>query len=122
MSWRRGRVHARAVLLLTENGDKVIGPRFIRLLRLIDEHGSLRAAARELGLGYRHAIAWLQRAEALLEHTLVARRAGGPAGGGAALTTRGRAVIDAYDAAAAEIANVLERTERSFFPRRGERR
>ncbi|HEU4642357.1 MAG TPA: LysR family transcriptional regulator [Gemmatimonadaceae bacterium] len=118
MSWRRGRVRARAVLLLTENGDKVIGPRFVRLLHLIDEQGSLRGAARELGLGYRHALAWVQRAEALLERALVERRAGGAAGGGAVLTPHGRAVIDAYETAATEIAGVLARAERTFFPRR----
>lgn len=113
-------VRARAVLLLTRDGEKVVGPRLVRLLRLIDQHGSVRRATAEMGLSYRHAIAWLQQAEALLGRPLVARHAGGAAGGGASLTAQGRAIIAAYEAVTAEITDVLTRAETLFFPQNPE--
>src|SRR5690242_2669254 len=83
--WRH-RARARAVLIVTVDGEKVLGPRFIRLLEEIRTQGSVRRAAFSLGIGYRHAIDWIRRAEALVERPLVIRRAGGVAGGGSGLT------------------------------------
>jgi len=84
------------VLILESEGEKVLGPRFVRLLEEIEARGSVLRAARRLGIGYRHAIAWIQRAETVLRRPLVERRAGGMAGGGSTLTGEARALVHSY--------------------------
>jgi molybdate transport system regulatory protein len=107
------------VLIVTHEGEKVLGPRFVRLLREIDARGSIRQATQALSLGYRHAIAWIQRAEAALDRPLVTRHAGGGRSRGAALTDDGRAVIEAYSLVEDRITRVLTRAEALFFPAGG---
>lgn len=97
------RITARACLFVALDGEKIIGPRFVRLLRVIAQEGSVRGAARHLNVGHRHAIAWIQRAETLLSRALVQRRAGGAGGGGATLTPAGETLVQAYLAIEADI-------------------
>lgn len=111
-----GDLRTRAVLIITHQGQKVLGPRFVRLLREIEARGSIRRATRELGLGYRHAIAWIQRAEIALERPLVTRHAGGGRAGGASLTSEGRELIAAYQRVADRVTDVLADAEALFFP------
>jgi len=84
------------VLILESEGEKVLGPRFVRLLEEIEARGSVLGATRRLGIGYRHAIAWIKRAETALRRPLVERRAGGMAGGGSKLTGEARALVHSY--------------------------
>jgi len=93
--WSAG-LRARAVLILEAEGEKVLGPRFVRLLEEIESRGSVLRAARRLSIGYRHAIAWIQRAEAVLRRPLVERQAGGATGGGSRLTGEGLALVRSY--------------------------
>lgn len=115
LDWRGG-LRVRAVLIVGSDDEKIIGPRFIRLLGAVNTLGSIRQAAASLGIGYRHAIAWIGQAEAVLGQRLVERRAGGTAGGGATNTTEATALIAAYERTAREIRRVLVRAERTFFP------
>jgi molybdate transport system regulatory protein len=115
----RNDLRARAVLVVIQRGEKVIGPRFIRLLDEIRAQGSVRQAALELGIGYRHAIAWIRRAEQALDRPLVVRRTGGAAGGGSALTAEGIALIRAYDRISKAIGKVVERVGRDIVGERG---
>jgi molybdate transport system regulatory protein len=112
--WRGG-ARARAVLIVLRDGDKIIGPRFIQLLDGIEARGSIRAAASELGLGYRHALAWITRAELLVGQPLVNRHAGGAAGGGAVLTDKARRVSAAYRRVNSSIYRLVERAEREIL-------
>jgi molybdate transport system regulatory protein len=89
-------LRARAVLILETDGEKVLGPRFVRLLEEIDAQGSVHRAARRLGLGYRHAIAWIRRAETALRRPLVERHVGGVAGGGSSLTVAALLLVRSY--------------------------
>jgi molybdate transport system regulatory protein len=112
--WRGG-ARARAVLIVLRDGDKIIGPRFIQLLDGIEARGSIRAAASELGLGYRHALAWITRAESLVGQPLVNRHAGGAGGGGAVLTDKARRVSAAYRRVNSSIYRLVERAEREIL-------
>lgn len=112
--WARG-LDAGAAFLVRRGDDKVVGPRFARLLVAIDRHGSLRQAARALGVGYRHAIAWVQEAESALGLPLVSRTIGGASGGGAALTDEGRRLVVVYFDTVREIQDVLRRAESRFL-------
>jgi molybdate transport system regulatory protein len=64
----------------------LLGPGKADLLAAIDEHGSLAAAARALGMSYMRAWSLLQEVNACFQAPLVAVQRGGPAHGGAALT------------------------------------
>lgn len=112
--WRDG-ARARAVLIVLRDGDKIIGPRFIQLLEGIAVHGSIRAAALELGIGYRHALDWITRAESLVGQPLVERHAGGATGGGAVLTEKARRVSRAYRRVNSSIYRLVERAEREIL-------
>lgn len=113
--WRGG-LRARAVLIVSYEGEKVLGPRFIRLLEEIRHRGSVRAAAASLGIGYRHAIAWIQRGETVLQRPLVERHAGGSSGGGAGLTPEAVRLIQAYRRAGRALGRVVARAEAEMLP------
>lgn len=114
VQWR-DRLRARAVFIVDLDGEKVLGPRFIRLLEEIGREGSVRQAALRLGLGYRHAIAWIRRAESVLDRSLVMRQAGGVAGGGSGLTHDAVLLIHSYHRVSRALGKVVERAERDIL-------
>ncbi len=67
-----------------------------RLLELIDEHGSLRKAAAELGMSYRHAWGYLRELEKAAGFKLVERAPGGTSRSGMRLTGSGRDFLGCY--------------------------
>ena len=73
-----------------------IGPGKIRLLQLIDEHESIAAAARAMGMSYRRAWLLVEEMNSLFEEPVVAKWQGGKSKGGASLSEFGRALIDDY--------------------------
>ncbi len=116
--WSTG-LRARAVLILESEGEKVLGPRFVRLLEEIEARGSVLRAARRLGIGYRHAIAWIQRAEVVLRRPLVERQAGGAMGGGSRLTEEGLALVRSYRRVGRALDRVVARARTEILdPRR----
>ena len=74
------------VMLCDDAGERFFGEGPCRLLHLIEETGSLRAAAISMGMAYTKALAIMKRAEKNLGFPLTARRIGGKGGGGSALT------------------------------------
>ncbi|MBL8511819.1 MAG: LysR family transcriptional regulator [Betaproteobacteria bacterium] len=91
-------------------GDEIaLGPGKIKLLRLIDETGSISAAARAAGMSYRRAWLLVETMNACFTQPLVATETGGAKGGGAKVTDLGREVATLYAAldlkAAAAIAD-----------------
>jgi molybdate/tungstate transport system substrate-binding protein len=101
---------------VVESGtNKVLAPRVVRLLERVRTDGSVRKAAAGLGLGYRHALAWIQVAEESLGRPLVVRHAGGVAGGGAGLTLDGLALVRAYRRIDRSLRHVVLRAEREIM-------
>lgn len=79
-------------------GDSVlIGPGKIELLRAVAEHGSISAAARALGLGYKRAWSLLDELQKAVPMAILETAAGGSKGGGAQVTDAGRALLAHYD-------------------------
>lgn len=74
----------------------LLGPGKADLLQAILERGSISAAARSLGMGYRRAWTLLNELQQAFELPLVETAAGGSGGGGAQVTELGRAVLDCY--------------------------
>jgi len=79
-----------------------------RLLRFIQEKGSLAMAAKELGLSYRSAWGRIRRLEKLLGFKLIEARPGGRGGGSTSLTPRAKALLAHYRRARKHLFNALE--------------
>lgn len=78
-------------------GAPGLGHGRVGLLRAIDEHGSISAAAREIGMSYKAAWEAVESINNLAGTPLVVRETGGKGGGGTRLTPRGRDVLAAFD-------------------------
>ena len=81
---------------LEAGGRPVFGDGKLTWLELIAETGSLREAARRLGMSYRGLWGRLRTMEERLGIRLVTRRTGGAGGGGMALTENGKALVTDY--------------------------
>jgi molybdate transport system regulatory protein len=107
-------------IYLGESGEK-LGPGKIRLLEAIDERGSISAAARALGLAYRHAWERVDGLNRCFGAPVVAASTGGRIGGGAALTPLGRELVRRYRSMEAATAAVIARDLRALERRRASR-
>ncbi|HKD46112.1 MAG TPA: LysR family transcriptional regulator [Rhizomicrobium sp.] len=85
-----------------------LGPGKARLLELIEETGSIRAAAAKMRLSYRRAWLLLQDLEKVFGGAVLERRTGGKAGGGAALNGRGRDIVKHFRAAERRTARAIK--------------
>ena len=91
-------------------GDrKCFGPGVAALLRRVDEHHSLRAAAQSMEMAHSKAWTITKNAENELGFRLLVSSAGGRNGGGAALTENARRLLDAYDRYCAELRDYAAR-------------
>jgi molybdate transport system regulatory protein len=79
-------------------GHRAIGPGKIRLLELIDEHGSISAAGREMEMAYSHAWTLVNSLNETFVKPVVESRPGGTEGGGARLTPFGSELVRRYRA------------------------
>lgn len=75
-----------------------IGPGKATLLGLIDDTGSISAAAREMGMSYRRAWTLVETMNTAFREPLVAAATGGKGGGGASVTPFGHEVLRRYRA------------------------
>ena len=85
------------VYLLDDAGERFFGDGPCRLLTLVEQTGSLRAAANEMGMAYTKAMKLLRHAEEAVGEPLTVRSTGGKAGGGSRLTTRGKELVEQYE-------------------------
>jgi molybdate transport system regulatory protein len=92
--------------------DHKLGPGKVRLLEAIDEHGSISAAARAMGMAYRHAWELVDDMNRCFATPVVRVAMGGRHGGGTSLTPWGRELIEHFrrmeDAARQAIAQDLD--------------
>ena len=91
-------------------GEGRFGPGKAELLRHIRETGSISAAARRMDMSYRRAWTLLEAVNALTDAPAVTTERGGAKGGGASLTPRGEALLDAYETLAGELAQTAAPT------------
>jgi molybdate transport system substrate-binding protein len=83
---------------LERRGHAILGKGRLELLEGIDRWRSISAAARDMGMSYRHAWLLVQSINQAAGSRLVESAVGGSAGGGARLTPRGRAVVAVFRA------------------------
>ena len=77
--------------------EKCFGPGIAQLLRGVQAHHSLRAAAMEMGMAYSKAWTVMRNCEAQLGFPLLRSTTGGKHGGGAALTPEAEQLLNAYE-------------------------
>ena len=83
-------------LRVTLRRDVAIGPGKADLLEGIAATGSIAAAGRRMGMGYKRAWLLVDTMNRCFRVPVVAAAKGGPAGGGARLTPLGAEVLAAY--------------------------
>jgi molybdenum ABC transporter molybdate-binding protein len=94
-------------------GQAVVGPGRFELVEAIDRCRSISAAARQLGMSYRHAWVLVQSINEAAGTALVEAAPGGHHGGGARVTDRGRAVLGVFR----ELQAQLRQTAATLLPR-----
>ncbi len=88
----------RLTLRIDFDGGRAVGPGKIKLMELIDKHGSISEAGRQMGMSYRRAWLLVDSLNRCFRTPVVARQQGGQQGGGASLTKFGHAVVHHYRA------------------------
>lgn len=83
-------------IYLADDGPK-LGRGKVRLLRAIHAEGSISAAARAMGMAYRHAWMMVDELNRCSAEPVVAATVGGKRGGGAALTPWGEELIERFE-------------------------
>ena len=83
-------------LWIERDGRTVLSWGRVVLLERIREHGSISAAARSMGMGYRHAWELVEEMNASSPRRLVTRKTGGKGGGGTKLTPEGEAAVAGF--------------------------
>jgi molybdate transport system regulatory protein len=104
----------RAEIAFLKPDRSPIGRTRIRLLEAVARSGSISGAARAVGLTYKAAWDNLDAMANVFGAPLVAARAGGKAGGGAALTPAGQRVIELFFRMEAELAGAMARLAPEF--------
>lgn len=102
-----------------QNGEKFFGEGPARLLKGIEEHGSLRSAAMSMDMAYTKALKLMKHAESSLGFSLTTRVSGGKDGGGSILTPEGKAWLSRYEAYIKACEEANQQLLRKFYPKVG---
>jgi molybdate transport system regulatory protein len=100
---------ARIRIRIYFDGDHSLGPGKAQLLEAVAQHGSISAAARSMGMAYRHAWEMIDDVNRCFRRRAVATSAGGAAGGGAKLTPFGAEVVRRFRAMERAAARAMAR-------------
>jgi len=96
------------IWLSTPEGKGIMGDGKWKILKAIEEHGSLKAATEALGLTYRRTWGDLKEIEEALGFALLDKSRGGKEGGNTTLTSEGKNLVRAFDQFHDKIDSVIE--------------
>jgi len=85
------------IWLSINDGINLLGDGKWKILKAIEEHGSLKAATDSLGITYRRTWGDLKKIEEQLGFQLLERNRGGKDGGKTSLTAQGKLLVEAFD-------------------------
>jgi len=105
----------KAKIWLEKQGEVIAGDGKVRLLKLVERHGSIQKAAQENGMSYRHAWGAIRKMEMRSGMKLVKTRAGGKAGGGASLTEPARDFVARYARFSDGLAEIIQKKFQEAF-------
>ena len=100
--------------LSSVTGEGIIEEDRYKLLQLIKERGSLKAAADEMKTSYRKAWGDLKKAESLLGYDLIIRQRGGKYGGQSYLTEKATKLLEAYNVLHTRMDDAVEQAYEEF--------
>jgi molybdate transport system regulatory protein len=100
--------------LSSVTGEGIIEEDRYKLLQIIHEKGSLKAAADEMKMSYRKAWGDLKNAEGLLGYELITRHRGGKSGGHSILTDKAIKLLEAYDVLHTRMDDAVEQAYEEF--------
>lgn len=92
----RSRAEVRFRMRIRSGDTVALGPGKVDLLEAVQEHGSISAAARSLGMSYRRAWLLIDELNRSLKSPATISEQGGPSGGGCALTPVGENIVRLY--------------------------
>lgn len=107
---------AKSAVWLERGGTYLLGQQEARLLEAIDRLGSIKEAAKAVGLSYRTAWARIQTLETALGQPMVRSRAGGQGGGATSLTPEGRELVRVLLDLSQKVEGRIEQEYRSALP------
>ena len=91
------------VRIYSDDDRRCFGPGISTLLRRVEQHHSLRAAAASMGMAYSKAWRIIRTAEAVFGCKMLSSTIGGAHGGGAVLTPDARRLVETYEAYQADL-------------------
>ena len=107
------------IVFFDDDGQKFFGEGPARLLRGIEEKGSLRGAALAMEMAYTKALTIIKNAENALGYPLVIRVTGGKSGGGSVLTPEGKRWLRQYERYRDDCVKANQDLYRRYFPKTG---
>ncbi len=105
------------IYLTDSNGEKFMGIGVLWLLRAVESQGSLRSAAKELGLSYSKAYQMVKNLETQLGISVIDRKKGGSEHVGSTLTPVGKEFLLLYDQFQTEAKKILHSPFKRFSDR-----
>jgi molybdate transport system regulatory protein len=100
--------------LSSVTGEGIIEEDRYKLLQLIRDKGSLKAAAEEMKISYRKAWGDMKKAEELLGYELIIRQRGGKDGGQSMLTDKAIRLLEAYKELHTSMDDAVEQAYQEF--------
>lgn len=95
------------IWLSDTEGQGILGDGKWRILKLIEEKGSIKAACDELGWTYRRTWGNLKKIENFFGFSLLEKHRGGSDGGMTKLTKEGKRLVNAFDRFHASVDSVI---------------
>jgi molybdate transport system regulatory protein len=110
----------RVTIRIDFEGARRVGQGKVRLLELIEEHGSISSAARAMKMSYRRAWLLADELNRMFQEPVVETQMGGRGGGNAKLSPLGRRLVTLYRSiesqSRADFAAPLRAMERKLAP------
>lgn len=103
------------IWLSTDNDSGIMGDGKWKILKAIQEHGSLKAATESLGITYRRTWGDLKEIEEQLGFPLLEKSRGGKDGGQSLLSSQGLKLVEAFDNLHKEVGDVMEKAFANFI-------
>lgn len=104
------------ITFFDDHGEKFFGEGPCRLLRAVEQTGSLRCAAASMEMAYSKALRLVKNAERALGFPLTQRTVGGKDGGSSILTPEGKEWLRTYEAYRDACIQSNRQLYQEFFP------
>lgn len=98
----------------TADGEGILGDGKWKILKAVEEEGSLTAACQKLGLTYRRTWGDLKKIEQQLGFPLLERHRGGKEGGMSELSEQGKKLVLAFDQFHKDVDSTISRAFEEF--------